>query len=127
MSSVVESSSRKRWEIVRLPLAMVMVGVLVALAAKVILVLPPPGILDNTEFLSAVLELANKGEREELTSLGLLASKMFPLLSEGEISQLSRPEKPLEPEPVRMASLPPAVEDPLKIQRVWLVGLSWLG
>ena len=59
---------------------MVMVGVLVALAAKVMLVLPPPGILDNTEFLSAVLELANKGERVKLTSLGLLASKMFPLL-----------------------------------------------
>ena len=90
MSSPVESSSKKRWEMVRLPLAMVIVGVLVALAAKVMLVLPPPGILDNTEFLSAVLELANKGEREELTSLGLLASKMLPLLSEVEICQESR-------------------------------------
>ena len=58
---------------VRLPLLIVMVGVLVALAAKVMLVLPPPGILDNTEFPSAVLELANKGEREKLVLLGLLA------------------------------------------------------
>ena len=41
---------------------MVMVGVLVALEAKVMLVLPPPGILAFTEFLSAVLVLENKGE-----------------------------------------------------------------
>ena len=59
---------------IRLPLPMVIVGVFVALAAKVMLVLPPPGILDNTEFLSAVLALANKEERESVWLLGLLAS-----------------------------------------------------
>ena len=67
---------------VQLPLPMVMVGVLVALAAKVMLVLPPPGILDNTEFMSAVLELENKEERESVRSLGLFALYMFPLLGE---------------------------------------------
>ena len=69
---------------------MVMVGVLVALAAKMVFVLTPPGILLLTEWMSLMLELENRGEREKLTSLGLLASKMFPLLLEVEISQLSR-------------------------------------
>ena len=54
---------------------MVIVGVLVALAAKVMLVLPPPGILDNTEFLSAVLELTNKEERVNDWLLARLALK----------------------------------------------------
>ena len=65
---------------VRLPLPMVIVGLLVALEAKVMLVLPPPGILNLTEAVSLVLTLENKGDREKLTSLGGLASKMFPLL-----------------------------------------------
>ena len=65
---------------VRLPLPMVVVGLLVALEAKVMLVLPPPGILDLTEGVSLVLTLENKGDREKLTSLSGLASKMFPLL-----------------------------------------------
>ena len=47
---------------VRLPLPMVMVGVFVALAAKVMLVRPPPGILALTESMSLVLELENKEE-----------------------------------------------------------------
>ena len=114
---------------VRLALPMVMVGVLVALAAKVMLVLPPPGILAFTEAVSlGLLELENKGDREKLTSLGLLASKMLPLLSEVEICQESRFTKLLEPEPVRMLLLARVVLPvPLKIQRVSLVGLSWLG
>ena len=59
---------------VRLPLPMVKVGVLVALAAKVMLVLPPPGILAFTEAMSLMLELENKEERESVRpALGLLA------------------------------------------------------
>ncbi len=50
-----------------------MVGVLVALAAKVMLVLPPLRILAATDLMSLVLELENKEEREKLTLLGLLA------------------------------------------------------
>ncbi len=46
-----------------LPLPMVIAGVLVALLAKVMLVLPPPGILALTEAMFLVLELENKGER----------------------------------------------------------------
>ena len=49
-------------------------GVLVALAAKMMLVLPPPGILTLTEAMSLVLELENKEEREIVWLLGLLAS-----------------------------------------------------
>ena len=60
---------------VRLALPMVMVGVFVALAAKVMLVRPPPGILALTEAMSLVLELENKEEREIVWLLGLLASK----------------------------------------------------
>ena len=45
---------------VRLPLPMVMVGVLVSLAAKVMLVLLPPGILALTEAMSSVLELETR-------------------------------------------------------------------
>ena len=52
-----------------------MVGVLVAMAAKVMLVSPPPGILDNTEFMSAVLALENRGERVRTWLLGELALK----------------------------------------------------
>lgn len=53
-----------RRAMVRLPLpVMVIVGVLVTLAAKVISVLPPPGILAFTEAVSLVLELENKEER----------------------------------------------------------------
>ena len=63
----------KRWEMVRLPLPMVMVGVLVALAAKVMLVRPPPGILAFTEAMSMVLVLANKGESEMIWLKGELA------------------------------------------------------
>ena len=86
---------------VRLPLPMVMVGVLVALAAKVMFVLPPPGILDNTEFLSAVLELESSGEREMFDFAGPLVAKMFPLLGETKY-QLSRSATSLELEEVRM-------------------------
>ncbi len=46
---------------VRLPLPMVMVGVLVALAAKRF-VKEPPGMLALTAAMSSVLELENKGE-----------------------------------------------------------------
>ena len=45
-----------------LPLKMI-VGVLVAWAAKVMFVRTPPGILALTESMSLVLELENKGER----------------------------------------------------------------
>ena len=69
-------SSRKRLAMVRLPLPMVMVGVLVALAAKVMFVLPPPGILAFTEAMSLTLELENKEDKEIVWLLGLLASKM---------------------------------------------------
>ena len=49
---------------VREPLpAMVIVGVLVALAAKVMLVRPPPGIRFLMESMSVVFVLENKGER----------------------------------------------------------------
>ena len=72
----VPPSSRKRLAMVPLALAMVMVGVLVALAAKVMFVLPPPGILAFTEAMSLVLELENKEEREIVWLVGLLASKM---------------------------------------------------
>ncbi len=41
---------------------MVMVGVFVALAAKVMSVLPPPGILALTEAMSMVLVLEKRGE-----------------------------------------------------------------
>ncbi len=48
---------------VRLPLpVIVIVGVFVVLAAKVMLDRPPPGILALTEAMSLVLELENKGE-----------------------------------------------------------------
>ena len=50
------------------------VEILVALAAKVMLVLPPPGILFLTESMSLILDLANKEERGKLVSLILLAS-----------------------------------------------------
>ena len=84
---------------VRLPLPMAMVGVLVA--------------------------LENKGEREKLVALGLLALKMFPLL--GVVShQVSSGLELLEEEEVRSPPLSRAVEEPPKIQTVWLL-LSWLG
>ena len=107
---------------VRLPLPIVMVGVLVALAAKVMLVRPPPGILALTEAMSSGLELENKGDRETLTLLGLLASKKLLLA----VPQLSPLEKELLEEEVRMLPVLLAVEVPEKIQRVWLA-LSWLG
>ena len=47
---------------IRLPLPMVIFGVLVALPAKVMSVLPPLGILAATDLMSLVLELENKGE-----------------------------------------------------------------
>ena len=112
-------SSRKRLAMVRLVLAIVMVGVFVALAAKVMLVRPPPGILALTEAISSVLELENKGDREIVWSLGLLASKRSSL--EDVKLQESREESS------RRFQVSFAVEEPLKIQRVWLVGLSWLG
>ena len=111
---------------VRLPLPMTILRVLVALAAKVMLVLPPPGILDNPEFLSAVLALENKEEREMFEFVGPLACKMFPLLGVPN-HQESRLLKGVELMEVRMLPKRRAVEVPLKIQRVWLVGLSWLG
>ena len=52
---------------------MVIVGVLVALAAKVISVRPPPGILALTEAMSLVLELEKRGESEIVWLLGALA------------------------------------------------------
>ncbi len=76
---------------VRLLMPIVIVGVLVALAAKVMLVLPPPGILAFTEAMSLELEPENKGERETLTRLGPLAWKMFPLLGVAK-NQVSREE-----------------------------------
>ena len=85
---------------VRLPLPIVMVGVLVTLAAKVMLVRPPPGILALTEAMSSVLELENKGDRETLVLLGLLASKKLLIA----VLQLSPFEKEL-PEEVRMLPL----------------------
>ena len=102
---------------------MVMVGVLVALAAKVMSVRPPPGILFVIDSMSLVLALENKGERERLTLLGLLASKKLLLA----VPQLSPLEKESLEEEVRMLPALLAEEDPLKIQRVWVVGLSWLG
>ena len=72
---------------VRLPLAIVMVGVLVVLAAKVMLVRPPPGILAFTEAMSLVLELENKGERERFALLGEFAMNICPLFAEAEFNQ----------------------------------------
>ena len=72
---------------VRLPLAIVMVGVLVVLAAKVMLVRPPPGILALTEAMSLVLELENKGERERFALLGEFAMNICPLFAEAEFNQ----------------------------------------
>ena len=103
---------------VRLPLAIVIVGVLVALATKAC-VLSPPGILFLTESMSMALVLENRGERESVWLLGALALKTFPsVVQESTIEKL--PE-------VRMLLLLPAVEEPEKIQRVWVVGLFWLG
>ena len=62
-----------RFRLALLPVLKVMVGVLVALAAKVMLVLPPPGILALTEAMSMVLELENKGESVICALEGLLA------------------------------------------------------
>ena len=73
---------------VRLPLPMVMVGVFVALAAKVMLVLPPPGILALTEAVSlGLLELENKGERERFALLGEFAMNICPLFADWEFNQ----------------------------------------
>ena len=99
---------------------MVIVGVLVALAAKVMLVLPPLGIRAATDLMSLVLELENKGERKSDWPLARLALKKLLLVN----LQESRREKVVDP--VRMYWLLLAVEEPLKIHRVWLV-LSWLG
>ena len=104
---------------VRLPLPMVIVGVLVALAAKVMLVRPPPGILFLTESMSIVLVLENRGERVSNWSLARLALKKLLLANPQE----SRGEALVDP--VRMWWLLLTVEDPEKIQRVWLE-LSWL-
>ena len=99
------------------------VVVLAALAAKVMLVRPPPGILALTEAMSLVLELENMGDSERLALLGLLASKKLLIA----VPQLSPLEKESLEEEVRMLPVLLAVEDPLKIQMVSLVGLSWLG
>ncbi len=72
---------------VRLPLPMVMVGVLVALAAKVMLVRPPPGIRALTEAMSSVLELENRGESDRFALLGELAMNICPLFAEEEFIQ----------------------------------------
>ena len=73
-----------------------------------------------------VLVLENKEEREMFEFTGSLAWKMFPLLGEPN-HQESRLLKGVELMEVRMLLMERAVEEPLKIQRVWLVGLSWLG
>ena len=102
---------------VRLPLPMVIVGVLVALAAKRF-VKEPPGILSVIAAVSLALVLENKGESEMVWLEGELALKTFPLPSqESSIEKL--PE-------VRTALLTVAVDEPLKIQMVWLL-LSRLG
>ena len=62
-----------RFRLALLPVLKVMVGVLVALAAKVMLVLPPPGILALTEAMSMVLVLESKGESVICSLEGLLA------------------------------------------------------
>ena len=80
---------------------MVMVGVLVALAAKVMLVRPPPGILALTDSMSLVFELENKGDRERLALLGLLALKKLLLA----VLQLSPLEKESLEEEVRTLPL----------------------
>ena len=63
---------------------MVMVGVLVALAAKVMLVRPPPGIRAWIEARSLVLELENKGDREISALLGEFMMNMCSLFAELE-------------------------------------------
>ena len=102
---------------------MVRVGVLVALLAKGDPAPQTPAVLVLTEAMSLVLELENKGDRERLALLGLLASKKLLLA----VPQLSPLEKESLEEEVRMLPALLAVEDPLKIQMVSLVGLSWLG
>lgn len=67
------SLSVKKWEMVQLPLPIVIVGMLVALAANVMFVRPPPGILFFTESMSLVLELENKGESKIVWLEGGLA------------------------------------------------------
>ena len=109
---------------VRLPLPVVMVGVLVALLAKGDPAPQTPAVLTLTDSMSLVLELENKEDKEMFALLGLFASKMLPLLLPESICQESRNSKFPE---VLMCPLFHAVEEPLKIQMVWLVGLSWLG
>ena len=72
-----------KWEMARLLELKVIVGVLVALAAKVMLVRPPPGILALTEAMSVgLLELENKGDREKFALLGEFAMNICPLFAE---------------------------------------------
>ena len=59
-----------RFRLALLPVLKVMVGVLVALAAKVMLVLPPPGIRAFIEAMSLELVLESKGERAMCRLLG---------------------------------------------------------
>ncbi len=56
------------------PLLTVMVCVLMVLAAKGMLVLPLPGILESTDLMFLVLELENMGDRGALRLLSVLAS-----------------------------------------------------
>ena len=70
----------KRWAMVRLPLPMVMAGVLAALLAKVMLALPPPEILALIGAMLLVLELENKGERVSTWLLEWLVLWMLLLL-----------------------------------------------
>ena len=85
-----------------LPLPMVMVGVLVALLAKGDPAPQTPAVLVLTDSMSVgLLVLENKGERERLTLLGLLASKKSLLA----VPQLSPLEKESLEEEVRMLPL----------------------
>ena len=73
---------------VRLPLPMVMVGVLVALLAKGDPAPQTPAVLALTDSMSVgLLELENKGERERFALAGEFAMNICPLFAELEFNQ----------------------------------------
>ena len=98
---------------VRLSALMVIVGVLVTLAAKMVFVLTVFDVKAEKQERELETSIAGFIGVENVSEVAPVNYQMSPLLS-------------ILPE-VRMLLLVFAVEEPLKIQRVWLVRLSWLG
>ena len=114
----------------RLPLPMVMIGALVALLAKGDPAPQTPAVLVLIDSMSVgLLVLENKGESERFSLLGEFAMNICPLFAEEEVSQSqeSPKSKLVLPLAVRMLLLARVGLVPENIQRVSLVGLSWLG